>query len=137
MLSRHPGVSAGASASINAQVALKKKRLNVDVYTICGRFTMAHHWWYPLAWGVRRIPAFEECVREVSKRTVHFTAKNLAQIRCARAWFDEVVPSDASILPGAATTHIIPLPSHHLAIYFQLFFADDIFVPPKKEQKII
>ncbi len=124
------GISAGASASVNAQTVLKKKHIHVPVYTICGRFNLDHHWWYPLSYGVRRMPAFEESVRMVMPSIRRLRGQNPEDISCFRAVFDEVVPRSASVLPGAEMRPI-PIPSHHLAIYFRLLFPEALIMPLK------
>lgn len=115
------GISAGASASLNAQGVLKKKHIQVPIYCICGRFNFDHHWWYPLSYGVRRMPAFEESVEMAMRNIQSLHTQTPTDMSCSRAIFDEVVPKSASVLP-AVEKRPIPIPSHHLAIYYRLLF---------------
>jgi hypothetical protein len=110
------GVSAGASAALNAYQILQKQRIPIRSYiSICGRFNLDAYPWYPLSYGVRRSPRFYDSIQRVD--IMHnFKNKNAT---CFFAAFDEVVPTSASTLPHVQSFQI-PFILHTPAIYLLL-----------------
>jgi pimeloyl-ACP methyl ester carboxylesterase len=115
------GVSAGASATLNAYVALKEKNIPVHSYvSICGRFDFSAHPWYPPSYGIQRVPAFEASVILAMKNISQLTSSERTRMSCFYSLFDEIVPLSASTLTGCSRL-AIPLIQHHTSIYGLLF----------------
>lgn len=112
------GISAGTSAIINAYSILRdEERLLIkSVILLCGRFNFTSHWWYPMRYGVKPYPAFEQSVALAEKNLEQFSQKEIKKIFVFNLIFDEVTPSSASSIKGA-TTIVFPLITHLVGIY--------------------
>ena len=119
------GVSAGASISLTTYARLREQGIHISSYTsVCGRFNMGHHWWYPLSYGVNRIPTFKQSVLTAQQYVPQIQGQNHTPAACFYSVFDEVVPTSASTLEQVPRA-MIYAPFHHLGIY-------SLFMLPKR-----
>lgn len=116
------GVSAGASATLNAYIILKKEGYTfIRTYvSVCGRFNLDAHWWYPLSYGVKSVPLFEKSVFMVMNNMRILRDEDYYKMTAFYSLFDEVVPNSASTLKYVSH-RMIPFP-FHLAIYYLFLF---------------
>lgn len=128
------GISAGASISLLAYIKCTRQDIPIRTFTsLCGRFNLSHHWWYPLSYGVQRFPIFEQSVTKTMQCVQRLTKKQKASIYCLRSIFDEVVPRSASTLLGSPSKMML-LPGHHLGIYAAFLFPKQLLSLMQRSQ---
>jgi pimeloyl-ACP methyl ester carboxylesterase len=114
------GISAGGSAVVNALFA--RPDIVHKVINICGRLKDGGYLGFrSLERQSRSSPAFRESVLYAQNNLVNANRTHLEKIMTLRARFDELVPSETSLVSGA---HNILLPSveHIFSIIIALVF---------------
>lgn len=111
------GISAGASAAMNATADLKSSGqvVNGRVVLVCGRFNFDSHSWHPLNKNLESLPGYKESLERAQPVIEGLSEEDKKNMYIFRSSLDEVIPSSATSLPGVATT-VYPIPTHSLGI---------------------
>lgn len=121
------GISAGGSAALHAYLALKDQGnpINGKFISVCGRFNLDSHFWYPLSYGAYSNPAFHTSVTLIKEKIHKLPLEEKKKFSCFSAKFDEVVPKTASSITGAKNYTILNI-FHFTTILFFMFYGKTI-----------
>jgi len=111
------GISAGGSMVLNA-FAKRKAKIS-SVVNVCGRIKCGDKVFPSLDLAARGNPAFRESVLFCDESRHLLKKADRKKVLNLRAWYDEVVPSQTSILKGALNKRM-PVVEHNAAIMFAL-----------------